>query len=274
MHAHKSWYAINTEQLRAWACGELSSRTRRGDTKKGVRAHYFNSAYLLRFRRRFYDKHSQNESCGTYLRAEEQRWRGRCRPVSLRPEPDHLQMQDPAPGWADDHVSSGHEQLLQQVERAGAHATDQQKGKQGGDPTARYRLHLGLAGGVGRAWQETPELRFPNSSYDSERRACQHRSWGKYRIRDLFWTATTIYIKRWAFNEFKWLTMFLSFIAERMLGWPNHVSLSWCSRFHTNWRKASRRTTEVRWRDGPATSWRLELSGESHSSVVEEANFQ
>lgn len=85
-------------------------------------------------------------------------------------------MQDPAPGRADDHVSSGHEQLLQQVEGAGAHATHQQKSKQGGDPAARYRLHLGLAGGVGRAGQEAPELRSAHSSHDSERRAGRHRS--------------------------------------------------------------------------------------------------
>ncbi len=47
-------------------------------------------------------------------------------------------MQDPAARRADEHVSSGHEQLLQQAERAGAHTTDQQESQQDGDPAARY----------------------------------------------------------------------------------------------------------------------------------------
>lgn len=52
-------------------------------------------------------------------------------------------MQDPLAGRADEHVPSGHEQLLQQAQGAGAHFASQQEGQQDGDPPARHRLHLG-----------------------------------------------------------------------------------------------------------------------------------
>lgn len=81
-------------------------------------------------------------------------------------------MQDPAAGRADDHVSPRHEQLLQQTEGAGAHATDQQESQQDGDSPACHRLHLGLAGRAGE--QEEPELRSPHSAHNTQRGASQH----------------------------------------------------------------------------------------------------
>lgn len=54
-----------------------------------------------------------HEGCWIYVRPEEQgRQRGHGA-LPGRPEPEHLQVQDPAAGRADGRSAAGHEQLLQ-----------------------------------------------------------------------------------------------------------------------------------------------------------------
>lgn len=128
---------------------------------------------------------NQHEGCRIYLRPEEQGRRRRHGALPVRPEPDHFQVQDPAAGWADDRVPPGHEQLLQQAERARTHTAYQQEGQQGWDPTARHRLHLGPAGRAGRAGEEpaaVSQQRTPHTADYPERRARQHHSGGKYPL--------------------------------------------------------------------------------------------